>query len=79
MQTGTVIRRTWIVHLLAWLMVGLTWFYLRYQDYHLITTAIKVTLIKTIDLALMVYLASYVLIPFLLYRKKYAWQIKMDR
>ena len=47
------------------------WYYLRYQDYSTSQKAIIVTIIKTTDLALMVYLVNYFLIPRLLYRKKY--------
>lgn len=35
----------------------------------------KITLLKVVDLALMIYVASYVLIPHLLYKKKYGWFI----
>lgn len=58
-------------HLAFWLAVGAVWFYLRYQDYALRSNAIKVTVIKTLDLALMIYVANYLLVPALLYRKKY--------
>ncbi len=52
------------------LVFGL-WFFLRHQDYALEATAFKVTLIKVTDLALMVYITNYLLIPGLLYKKKY--------
>jgi len=48
-----------------------TWFSLRAADYSSEELAFKVTLIKVADLALMVYITNYVLIPFLLYRKRY--------
>jgi LytS/YehU family sensor histidine kinase len=54
------------------MVVALVWYYLRYQDYRLPITALKVTAIKTFDLALMVYLCNYILIPKLLYKKYYA-------
>ncbi|MFL5740543.1 MAG: sensor histidine kinase [Flavisolibacter sp.] len=60
-------------HLLIWMIVALVWYYLRYQDYSTTRKAIDVSLIKTIDLALMVYVANYLLIPFFLYKKRYAW------
>src|SRR5829696_7870691 len=60
-------------HVLIWLAVAAVWYYLRYTDYALPKTALWVTLIKTIDLALMIYLANYLLIPKLLYNKKYLW------
>ena len=71
MKKQPAIHPAWLIHLLVWLVVGSVWYYLRYQDYAFAGTAVRVTIIKTIDLALMVYLANYVLIPGLLYRKKY--------
>jgi two-component system, LytTR family, sensor kinase len=48
-----------------------TWFFLRYEDYALPSTAFKVTFIKVIDLAALVYFTNYVLVPGLLYKKQY--------
>jgi LytS/YehU family sensor histidine kinase len=47
------------------------WYYLRYQDYSTSSRAFKVTLIKVTDLAIMIYVTNYLLIPKLLYSKKY--------
>jgi hypothetical protein len=58
-------------HLPFWILAAFIWYYLRYQDYISTRQAVTVTIIKTIDLALMIYTANYVLIPRLLYRKKY--------
>lgn len=58
-------------HLIIWMLVFGLWFFLRYEDYALEATAFKVTLIKVADLALMVYLTNYLLIPKLLYKKRY--------
>lgn len=60
-------------HLVIWMLVFGLWFFLRYEDYALEATAFKVTFIKVADLALMVYLTNYVLIPKLLYKKQYFW------
>ena len=60
-------------HFFFWMMVFGLWYFLRYEDYTAETTAFKVTLIKVTDLALMVCTTNYLLIPKLLYRKKYAW------
>lgn len=49
------------------------WYFFRYDGYYRRSTAVWVTLIKVVDLALMVYITNYVLLPKLLYRKKYAW------
>ena len=58
-------------HLFFWMMLFALWYFLRYEDYALPITAFKVTLVKVADLALMVYITNYILIPRLLYRKKY--------
>jgi two-component system LytT family sensor kinase len=60
-------------HLFFWTLVFGTWYFLRYQDYATPGIAFSVTLIKLLDLAVMVYITNYVLIPFLFYRKKYFW------
>jgi sensor histidine kinase YesM len=58
-------------HLIIWMLIFGLWFFLRYEDYALEATAFKVTLIKVADLALMVYITNYLLIPKLLYTKRY--------
>lgn len=58
-------------HLIIWALVFGAWFFLRYEDYALASTAFKVTLIKVVDLAALIYFANYVLVPQLLYRKYY--------
>lgn len=57
-------------HLLFWLLFFAGWHFFRYQDYprH---SAIWMSLVKVADLALLVYITNYVLIPKLLYRKRY--------
>jgi len=60
-------------HLIFWMLVLGLWYFLRYEDYALESTAFKVTLIKVADLALMVYITNYLLIPKLLYKKEYFW------
>jgi two-component system LytT family sensor kinase len=52
------------------LLFGL-WYYFRYQDYSSQALAAKITLLKVADLALMVYVTNYLLIPQFLYRKRY--------
>ncbi len=58
-------------HLFLWVVVFLVWYYLRYQDYSTQEKALAVTAIKVFDLALLVYLCNYLLVPKLLYKKKY--------
>ena len=60
-------------HLIIWMLIFGLWFFLRHDDYTLEATAFKVTLIKVTDLALMVYITNYLLIPKLLYKRKYFW------
>jgi len=71
MHLGQTITRYKLHHILIWASIGVVWYYLRFQDYRTTQIAITVTTIKTIDLALMVYTANYILIPKLLYRKHY--------
>jgi sensor histidine kinase YesM len=58
-------------HVLFWALFGGLWYYLRYQDYRTTEQAIVITLVKVIDLMVMVYVANYLLIPRFLYQKKY--------
>lgn len=60
-------------HLFFWLLVFAAWFFLRVDDYSLRSTALKVTTIKVVDLALMIYITNYVFIPRLLFKKRYGW------
>ena len=60
-----------IHHIVFWLVVGFIWYYLRADEYANTVTAIKVTAIKVADLAIMIYITNYILIPFFFYRKKY--------
>ncbi|MBL7748801.1 MAG: histidine kinase, partial [Chitinophagaceae bacterium] len=58
-------------HVFFWMLVLGIWFFLRADDYSSNEMAFKVTLIKVADLAAMIYLTNYLLIPFLLYKKRY--------
>lgn len=58
-------------HVIFWLLIFGAWYFLRYQDYKTRMIAFEVTLIKVVDLALLVYITNHLLIPRLLYRKKY--------
>ena len=65
------IYRYKIHHLLFWMLLFGGWYYFRYQDFSTTNKALLVTLVKVIDLAIMVYITNYLLIPELLYKKKY--------
>lgn len=60
-------------HIIFWMLVLGTWFFLRKENYASPDIAFVVTLIKVADLALLIYVTNYVLIPLLLYKKKYVW------
>lgn len=53
-----------------WLLVFAAWYFLRYDDVS--TAGLLITLIKVADLALMVCICNYLLIPKLLYKKRYS-------
>jgi len=58
-------------HLFFWMLVFGLWYFLRYQDYTTEQIAFEVTLLKVVDLAAIIYFTNYVLIPRLLYKRKY--------
>ena len=62
-------------HVLFWVLLFALWYYLRYQDYQSKQIAIEITLLKITDLALMIYVTNYLLIPRLLYKKRYAGSV----
>jgi two-component system, LytTR family, sensor kinase len=72
MRISTFLYRYKFHHLVFWLAIFSGWYYFRYEAF---TTneGLIVTLIKVADLAVMVYVTNYVLVPRLLYRKHYAW------
>ena len=70
MQNRNLIKYK-IHHLLFWMLVFGIWFFLRYQDYRTTAIAARVTFVKVTDLAILVYLTNYVLLPLLFYKKRY--------
>src|SRR5258705_7650521 len=62
-------------HILFWVSLFGLWYYFRFEDYYRYADpkilAAKITALKVIDLAFMVYLTNYLLIPKLLYKKRY--------
>lgn len=73
MHNRTFFLKYKLHHLFFWMLVLGIWFFLRADDYSSESTAFTVTLIKVVELALMIYITNYVLIPQLLYKKKYVW------
>jgi len=70
---NSVLLKYKLDHLFFWMLVFAVWYFLRVDDYSTRTKAFKVTCIKVAELALMIYITNYVLIPRLLYKKHYAW------
>lgn len=58
-------------HILFWAIVFYAWYILRVNDYSTKTKALMVTTIKVFELAMMIYITNYILIPKLLYKKQY--------
>lgn len=71
MKVRAVFLKYKIHHLLFWALVFAVWYFLRFQDYRTKEMAAQVTLLKVADLALMIYITNYLLIPKLLYRRWY--------
>jgi two-component system LytT family sensor kinase len=70
MNTANFIQRYKLHHFLLWALLFAGWHFFRYQDYPR-GIAWWITFVKVADLALMVYVTNYLLIPYLLYRKRY--------
>lgn len=70
MSPAGFIQRFYLHHLLGWGLLFFGWHFFRYQDYPA-GKGWYITFIKVADLALMVYLTNYLLIPRLLYKKRY--------
>jgi hypothetical protein len=73
MQKDNLIFRYKLHHLLFWALLFAAWYFFRYQDYSSRALAARITVLKVADLAFMVYITNYLLIPQLLYKKKYVW------
>jgi len=71
MKFAEAIRKFKLYHLLFWAIVFAGWYFLRFQDYSTHWLAIRITALKVFDLALMVYITNILLIPRLLYKRKY--------
>lgn len=71
MQNESFFFRNKLQHVCFWLLLFALWYYFRYQDYSSRSLAAKITLLKVADLAFMVYITNYFLVPQLLYKRKY--------
>ena len=70
MQNAFFIRYK-LHHVLFWMIVFGLWYYLRYQDFATKAMALKITVVKVLDLSLLVYITNLFLIPKFLYKKQY--------
>lgn len=70
MNTRGFIQRYYLHHLLGWGLLFFGWHFFRYQDYPA-GKGWYITFVKVADLALMIYVTNYLLIPRFLYKKKY--------
>jgi two-component system LytT family sensor kinase len=73
MAKESLFTRYKLHHLLPWLVLFGLWYFFRYQDYPTRAQAFWITLIKVTDLAILIYTTNYVLLPKLLYKKRYGW------
>ena len=71
MQNALFFKKYKLQHLFFWMLVLGLWFMLRYEDYSSPSVAFLITVIKVVDLALLVYITNYILIPRLLYKRKF--------
>jgi len=71
MQQDSIFTRYKLHHLLFWILLFAAWYYFRYQDFSSTKTALRMVSVKVIDLAILVYVTNYLLIPRLLYKKRY--------
>ena len=74
MSARSFITRYKLHHIAAWLVLFLGWHFFRYQDYRGYGPGVGwwISFVKVADLAVMVYVTNYVLIPQFLYKKRYA-------
>ncbi len=63
--------KTIFYHLFFWIAFFGGWYFLRYQAFSTQALAAKLTAIKVVDLAVMIYISNYLLVPKLLYKKRY--------
>lgn len=71
MQKGSPFIKYKLHYLVFWVLLFFVWYYLRFEDYSTTRKALLITALKVADLALMVCITNYLLIPKLLYKKKY--------
>lgn len=73
MRNSSFIFRYKLHHVFFWMLILGAWYFLRYDGFSSRALAFRVTLVKVVDLAAMVYITNYIFIPRLLYKRKYGW------
>ena len=71
MNAGRIAIKYKLYHILFWMVFFAGWYFFRFQDFSSTNLALKITAVKVIDLALLVYITNLILIPHLLYKRKY--------
>jgi len=71
MKLVAALRRYKVYDVFIWAAIFGLWYFFRYEDYNDKPLAFNITLLKVADLAAMVYITNYLLIPLLLYKKRY--------
>jgi two-component system, LytTR family, sensor kinase len=71
MEHWKLMRKHRLYHPVIWLLFFGTWYYFRVDDYPNETVAFKITIVKVLVLACLVYFTNYFLIPKFLAKKRY--------
>ena len=72
MQNDNFLLKYKLHHVLFWVLLLGLWYFLRYEDFSSPQLAFRITVVKVVDLALMVYISNYILLPVFLYKRRYA-------
>jgi sensor histidine kinase YesM len=71
MRYREILLKHKVHHVILWLLFFAGWYFMRIEDFPDEAVAAKITLVKVAVLAILVYITNYLLIPTLLYKKKY--------
>jgi two-component system LytT family sensor kinase len=71
MRISGFFKQNGIFHILFWLLFFWGWYLMRVDDFPNTAVALQVTAVKVMVLATLVYLTNYLLIPALLYSRRY--------
>jgi hypothetical protein len=71
MRKGSFFFKYKLHHVLLWVLLFGLWYFLRYDSFN--AQSFWITLVKVADLSVLIYTTNYLLIPKLLYKKRYGW------